>query len=83
MNNELIRKQLSERGIYERLLSTEEASAATGLSCFELRQGAELGRYPVILLGNPRYKYRKMKWNLAALEKAILNQMSGAVENES
>ncbi len=69
-----IRDQLAQRGIYERLLSTEEAAAATGLSCYELRRGGKDGRYPVILCGSPSSRFRKQKWNLAALEAAINQQ---------
>lgn len=71
----IIQEQLSNRGIYERLLSTEEAAAAVGLTPYELRKGAAEGRYPVILLGKPGYKFRKMKWNLSALEESLMNQM--------
>ena len=70
-----IRQQLSQRGIYDRLLSTEEAAAATGLSQYELRIGAKDGRYPVIMCGRPGNKFRKMKWNLSALEAALQQQM--------
>lgn len=69
-----IRQQIDQRGIYDRLLSTEEAAAATGLSCYELRRGGKEGRYPVILCGSPSNRFRKQKWNLATLEAAINNQ---------
>lgn len=69
-----IRQQIDQRGIYERLLSTEEAAAATGLSCYELRRGGKEGRYPVILCGSSSSRFRKQKWNLAALEAAINQQ---------
>ncbi len=68
-------EQLRQRGLYERLLTTEEASAATGISQYELRKGAKEGRYPYIPMGSPRNKFRKMKWNLAALEESIRQQM--------
>ncbi len=70
-------EQLSRRSIYQRLLSTQEAAAATGLSAYELRKGAAEGRYPVILLGSPSSKFRKKRWQLAALEEAIQQQVSG------
>lgn len=70
-----IRQQLDQRGLYDRLLTTEEAAAATGLSQYELRRGAKEGRYPVILCGSPGMKFRKQKWNLDALENAIRQQM--------
>lgn len=70
-----IRQQLDQRGLYDRLLTTEEAAAATGLSQYELRRGGKEGRYPVILCGSPSMKFRKQKWNLEALEAAIRQQM--------
>lgn len=79
---EQIHEQLRQRGLYERLLTTEEASAATGLSCYELRRGGKEGRYPVILCGSPRNKFRKQKWNLAALEESIRQQMGQKYSGE-
>lgn len=76
-----IRQQLSERGLYERLLNTAEAAAATGLSQYELRRGGKEGRYPVVLCGSPGMKFRKQKWNLAALEEAIRQQMGGVIQS--
>lgn len=76
-----IRQQLSERGLYDRLLNTEEAAAATGLSQYELRRGGKEGRYPVVLCGSPGMKFRKQKWNLAALEKAIRQQMGSVIQS--
>ena len=58
-----------------RLATTEEASAHTGLSIYELRKGAKEGRYPVIMLGNPANSFRKMRWNLEALEAALMQQI--------
>ena len=58
-----------------RLLTTEEAAAATGLSQYELRLGAKDGRYPVIMLGKPGNKFRKMRWNLDALNDALRKRM--------
>lgn len=71
-----IRQELNRRGIYDRLLTTEEAAAATGLSQYELRQGAKAGRYPVVHIGAESCRFRKMKWNLAALEEALYQQMT-------
>lgn len=81
MSNQIrdqIREQLDQRkhGLYDRLLSTDEASAATGLSSYELRRGAKEGRYPVVLCGSPAMKFRKQKWDLEALEAAIRQQMN-------
>ena len=81
MIKQQIREQLSQRGLYNRLLTTEEASAATGLSQYELRLGGKQGRYPVILCGSPENKYRKQKWNLAALEEALRQQMETAAND--
>jgi hypothetical protein len=69
-----IREQLAQRSIYERLLTTEEAAAATGLSCYELRRGGKEGRYHPILTGSPDKKFRKQKWNLATLEADLRRQ---------
>ena len=77
-----IRQQLDQRGLYDRLLTTEEAAAATGLSQYELRIGGKAGRYPVIWTGSPSNKFRKMKWNLEALEAAIMKQMDQNVSGE-
>ena len=70
-----IRHQLDERGLYNRLLTTEEASEATGLSQYELRLGAKQGRYPVLLIGRDENKTRRMRWNLNVLMDAIKQQM--------
>ena len=59
-----------------RLLTTAEAAAATGLSEYELRMGAKDGRYPVIMLGNPSNKFRKMRWNLETLEASLLQTIT-------
>lgn len=77
-----IHQQLSQRGIYDRMLSTEEASIATGLSQYELRIGAKDGRYPVVMCGQPGNKFRKMKWNLAALEAALREQQFSNMNRE-
>ena len=58
-----------------RLLTTKEASLATGISEYELRKGAQEGRYPVMLLGSEKNKFRKRRWNLEMLEEAIKQQM--------
>ena len=64
-----------------RLATTEEASAHTGLSEYELRKGAKEGRYPVIMLGSPANKFRKMRWNLDTLDAALMPQMEPATNN--
>ena len=84
MNEEVreqFRQQLEQRVLYSRLLTTEEAAAATGLSQYELRIGAKDGRYPVILTGKPGNKFRKMKWNRDALNDAIRKQMEFSKQN--
>lgn len=58
-----------------RLATTEEASMHTGISQYELRMGAKAGRYPVIMLGNPGNKFRKMRWNLDTLDEALRRQL--------
>ena len=64
-----------------RLATTEEASAHTGLSIYELRKGAKEGRYPVIMLGNPANSFRKMRWNLEALDVALAPQVKQTTNN--
>lgn len=59
----------------KRLLTTAEAAEFTGLSEYELRKGASEGRYPVILLGSPSNRFRKMRWNLDMLNRAIFQQI--------
>lgn len=66
--------------LFNRLLTTEEAAQATGLSQYELRKGAEEGRYPCILLGSPKNKFRKRRWNLEMLMAAIMSQGNRAGE---
>lgn len=58
-----------------RLLTTKEVADQTGLSEYELRMGAKQGRYPVIMLGSPDSKFRRMRWNPEALQEAIEKQM--------
>lgn len=65
-----------------RLLTTAEAAAATGLSQYELRTGAKQGRYPVILLGSSDKQFRKMRWNLDALQDALRRGMMQSCEEE-
>ncbi len=72
---EHIQQQLINRGYYSRMITTAEAAAATGLSEYELRIGAKEGRYPVLLTGRESANFRRMRWNLAALEDAIAHQM--------
>lgn len=63
-----------------RMLTTKEASLATGLSEYELRLGAKQGRYPVLWLGSPDSSFRRMRWNLKKLEDAINSQMEHNVK---
>ena len=65
-----------------RLATTEEASIHTGISQYELRMGAKAGRYPVIMLGNPANKFRKMRWNLDTLDEALRMQMDQNISRE-
>lgn len=66
-----------------RLATTEEASVHTGLSQYELRKGAKEGRYPVIMLGSPSNGFRKMRWNLDALDAALEPQTAQLSKTES
>jgi hypothetical protein len=65
-----------------KLLTTAEAAAATGISQYELRIGAKSGRYPVIMLGDPANQFRKMRWNLEALNDALRQQMNQNTDRE-
>ena len=46
-----------------RLLTTAEMAKEKHISEYELRKGAKEGRYPVVMLGSPSSKFRKMRWN--------------------
>ena len=65
-----------------RLLTTKEASLATGLSEYELRLGAKQGRYPVLWLGNPDSGFRRMRWNLTMLQESLRRQMEASADQE-
>lgn len=65
-----------------RMLTTKEASLATGLSEYELRLGAKQGRYPVLWLGSPDSSFRRMRWNLTMLQESIRRQMEAAADQE-
>ena len=58
-----------------RLLNTQEAAKATGLSAYELRMGFKQGRYPAIEIGDEDSRVKRLRWNLDALEAAILRQL--------
>lgn len=58
-----------------KLLTTSEVAAATGLSEYELRMGAKQGRYPVLLIGSQDSSFRRMRWDLDALMETIRRQM--------
>ena len=59
------------------LVTTKQAAKATGLSEYELRRGWKEGRYPALVIGSGDER-RRLRWNLEALEAAIMAQM-GAV----
>ena len=59
------------------LVNTKAAAQATGLSEYELRRGWKEGRYPALVIGRGDDR-RRLRWNLEALQAAILAQM-GAV----
>lgn len=65
-----------------RLLTTKEASLATGLSEYELRLGAKQGRYPVLWIGSESSYYRRMRWNLEILQEALRRQMETPITKE-
>lgn len=64
------------------LLSTLEASRATGLSQCELRTGWKQGKYPALVIGRGGQRQR-LRWRLDLLEAAIEKAMEEkAVEDE-
>ena len=65
-----------------RLLTTEEAAQATGLSEYELRRGAKEGRYPVLWIGSKDSSFRRMRWNLEVLQDALMQQMTQGYDGE-
>ncbi len=60
------------------LVTTKQAAKATGLSEYELRRGWKEGKYPALVIGRGDER-RRLRWNLEALQAAIMVQM-GAVE---
>lgn len=56
------------------LATTVKASEHTGLSQYELRRGWKEGRYPALVIGRGDQR-RRLRWNLEALDKAILQEM--------
>lgn len=58
-----------------KLITTATASAATGLSEWELRRGFKEGVYPAILIGRGESQ-RRLRWDLEILEAAIRKQMT-------
>ena len=59
------------------LVTTKEAARATGLSEYELRRGFLSGKYPALVIGRGDQR-RRLRWNLEALQAAILKQMGAA-----
>ena len=57
------------------LVNTKEASRITGLSEYELRRGYLEGKYPALVIGRGDQR-RRLRWNMEALQDAILRQMS-------
>ena len=57
------------------LVPTADASAATGLSEWELRRGFKEGKYPAILIGRGN-RARRLRWDLDLLREAIRDLMS-------
>ena len=56
------------------LVNTRRAAEVTGLSPYELRRGWKAGIYPALLIGCGDQR-RRLRWNLEALQAAILEQM--------
>ena len=56
------------------LVNTRRAAEVTGLSPYELRRGWKAGIYPALLIGCGDQR-RRLRWNLDALEEAILRNM--------
>lgn len=48
----------------KRILSTAEMAKASDHSIYDLRLGANEGRYPVIWIGGKNSKRKRMGWNL-------------------
>lgn len=60
------------------LVPTADASAATGLSAWELRRGFKEGIYPAILIGRGN-RARRLRWDLDLLRAAIKQRMEGGM----
>ncbi|MBR4500883.1 MAG: hypothetical protein IKP22_03205 [Clostridia bacterium] len=56
------------------LVTTKEAAEVTGLSEYELRRGFLEGKYPALVIGRGDQR-RRLRWNLEALQTAILKGM--------
>lgn len=52
------------------LVTTKEASKATGLSEYELRRGWKEGVYPALVIGRNGER-RRLRWNMETLQAAI------------
>ena len=59
------------------LVTTKAAAEATGLSEYELRRGWRSGVYPALVIGRGDER-RRLRWNLEALQAAILREMGAA-----
>jgi len=59
------------------LVTTKQAAEATGLSEYELRRGFLEGKYPALVIGRGDQR-RRLRWNLEALQAAILKGMGAA-----
>lgn len=56
------------------LVTTKKAAEVTGLSAYELRRGFLEGKYPALVIGRGDQR-RRLRWNLEALQTAILKEM--------
>jgi len=58
-----------------KLATTEQASASTGLSAWELRRGFRAGWYPALEIGRGE-RARRLRWDLDLLQEAIRQRMT-------
>lgn len=65
-----------------KLVTTAQASAATGLSEWELRRGYREGIYPAILIGRGESQ-RRLRWDIELLQETIRERMKGGGQVEN
>ena len=67
----------------KRILSTAEMAVASGHTEYDLRLGANEGRYPVIWIGGRNSKRKRMGWNLDVFLEHERNQMMKNCRNSA